>query len=200
MLQSDFCSKYLDLINNKYSGINLTRITELEDFKIKQYEDSVSIISLIKQDIEKAKRIIDIGFGGGFPILPLANELPTKTFLGLESRNKKVKTVGEISRELGINNTEFIHSRFEEYKYTNGDLVVTKAMGSIVNILNALDTRKEIKVIFYKGPKYFTQEQPILKTISKKWKKIILEKYSLSNGDERVIVGYKNVPRGTKVK
>ncbi len=199
MLPEEFCTRYLELITGKYSGINLTRITNLNDFRVKQYEDSISIINILEDHLALADKVIDIGFGGGFPILPLANELRDKTFLGLEARNKKVKTVKEISKELGIDNTAFNHCRFEDYEYSDGDLVITKAMGSVASTLNALSTKRLIKVIFYKGPKYFTEEEPMMKTINKKWKKIILEKYSLSNGDERVIVGYKNVPHGTKV-
>mgnify|MGYP000326841624 CR=1 FL=1 len=200
MDKEDFCNKYLDLIGNQYSGINLTRITDLEEFKVKQYEDSISILKYFKNDLVAASKVIDIGFGGGFPILPLANELKSQKFIGLEARNKKVITVGEISKELGLFNTEFQHCRYQDYDFNNGDIVITKAVGKVTDILNAMSTRKEIIVIFYKGPKYFTEEALMLQTINKKWKKIILEKYNLSNGDERVIVGYKNVPRGTKQK
>ena len=62
-------------------------------------------------DIESKGVFIDVGFGGGFPLLPLAKYLPHIQFYGVETRNKKVRVVSEIAAKLGLNNIKFLHSR-----------------------------------------------------------------------------------------
>ncbi len=201
MDENTFCRKYLDLIQGPYKGINLTRITDVEEFRIKQYQDSVIPFRNFKFDSIGAK-IFDIGFGGGFPVLPLANEFPEVSFMGIETRNKKVKVVGEISEALGLKNTKFIHGRFEEFLYPAGSIVVNKAVATVKKVLDNISVEKDVTICFYKGPNFFTLEGKELETIEDNWSIMGKEEYSLSNGDPRVffIVKSKNVLRRTNQK
>ena len=113
----NFTRNYYELLNGEYSGINLTRINDYEDFKNKQIIDSVVPLfssGLFKKQIQRSGAVLDIGFGGGFPILPLAFLCPEIKFLGVDCRAKKVKVVSEISKKLEVNNTQLFHSRIED--------------------------------------------------------------------------------------
>jgi len=193
----EFCSKYLELINNEYSGINLTRITNIDEFKVKQYEDSIVPFEESSELIADANRVIDLGFGGGFPILPLATIYREKNFIGVEARLKKVKVVGEISNRLGIDNVSFVHSRFEEFAFSDGDLILSKAMASAYKILLGIDTQKSVKVALYKGPKFDSNEEEDVKKLHKDWQFLLRKSYKLSDGSMRNFVVYENVLRGT---
>ena len=60
----EFSKKYLEIINNDLKGLNLTRITNLEDFHEKQYLDSIMPFNLSKTlDLNETIHL-DIGFGG----------------------------------------------------------------------------------------------------------------------------------------
>ncbi len=197
MSLKDFSLNFHKLLTEDFKGINLTRINNFEEFYIKQVEDSLAPLNICKDLFSSSERIIDLGFGGGFPILPLAFSLPDNKFIGLEARMKKVNVVTEISENLGLKNVDLIHCRYQDFEFKEGDLIVSKAMDKSFNVLNQLPLDKPISVVFYKGPKFFTEEENKLKTISSSWEKILLEKYSLSSGDNRVLLVYKNVPRGT---
>ena len=43
----NFSKKYLDIINGDPSGLNLTRITDVEEFHEKQYLDSIMPFRII---------------------------------------------------------------------------------------------------------------------------------------------------------
>ncbi|MDD4629963.1 MAG: class I SAM-dependent methyltransferase, partial [Eubacteriales bacterium] len=62
--------KYMELILEWNEKVNLTSITDKEEFEIKHFVDSIAICSL--PQINKAKKIIDVGTGAGFPGIPLA--------------------------------------------------------------------------------------------------------------------------------
>ncbi len=193
-----FSKDYLEILNTDLKGLNLTRIVSLEDFQVKQVEDSLFPLEIIPEIFKNSKRVIDLGFGGGFPILPLALELEDKLFIGLEARKKKVDAVRLIANRLNIKNVTVYHTRYQDFHYESGDLIISKAMDKAHSVINQIKTKEDVSICFYKGPKFFTIEQPLLKTIDKKWENMFLKEYELSTGDKRVFVGYKNVPRGTK--
>lgn len=90
----DFARKYLELLNGPLKGLNLTRITEFNDFYQKQIMDSIlpTLESEIFKDlIEEHDLILDVGFGGGFPILPLAKLYPEKKFIALRPVVRNLK-------------------------------------------------------------------------------------------------------------
>ena len=109
----EFSKKYHELLTTDYAGINLTRILKYEEFYEKQILDSIKAWQDNHLLIEKASEVstfVDIGFGGGFPILPLAFLYPEKKFIGFEARNKKVVVVNEIAKKLGAENVQMFSS------------------------------------------------------------------------------------------
>ena len=83
-----FSREFFDLLTSEYAGINLTRINDYSDFHNKRIIDSLSPYNqstVYKSYVDKAEFNVDIGFGGGFPILPMASQHPKKLFLGIET-------------------------------------------------------------------------------------------------------------------
>ncbi len=131
--------------------INITAITDPKDFLEKNILDSLEITGL--EEIEKAKRIMDLGTGGGYPGLPLAMQYPEKDFVLMDSVNKKLKVIEDIAEKLKIKNVETLHGRAEdlakekEYR-DNFDLVVSRAVA-------AMPTLAEYALPFVKPGGYF---------------------------------------------
>lgn len=202
----EFTKKYLEQINGRFSGLNLTALKDFESCHLKQTVDSLLPIehsAKFRADLDKSPFIVDLGFGGGFPILPMAYKYGDKKFIGVDSTLKKVNAVQEIANSIGLKNVTTIHGRIEDVDFVSGGIVVLKAVGSVKKILDFIDfAPKGLKVYFYKGPKFDEEESKEIETIKNNWDMIEKQNYSLENGDERFIVGFesKNVPRGTKNK
>jgi 16S rRNA (guanine527-N7)-methyltransferase len=198
----EFADKYYDLLTGEYAGINLTRIVDKKDFYNKQIIDSIAIYEQsesFKTALDKVKLLIDIGFGGGFPIVPLAEKLKDYHFVGIETRNKKVKVVGEISEKLNQRNTHFYHSRIENILIDEDCVCTLKAVGKVGDFLSKIKTSKKIKVFFYKGPNFYDLEKESLKGALRDWNLIEEKEIEVPGTDKRLIVGFenKNVPHGT---
>ncbi len=92
--------------------VNLTSITDPDDFEKKHFSDSVAIAGL--PEIREAGRIIDVGTGGGFPGVPLAILFPDKEFVLMDSLKKRLAIVESVCGELGISNVTVVHARAED--------------------------------------------------------------------------------------
>ena len=143
--------------------------------------------------------MLDIGFGGGFPILPMAKFKPDCSFLGIETRNKKCKVVGEMAQKLGLSNVKFLHARIENVLIDVDCICTLKAVGKVGDFLNRINTSKKIKVFFYKGPGFYELEKDSLKDALRNWNIVEEKEILVPNTDKRLIIGFenKNVPCGT---
>ena len=201
----EFSDKYLRILTTDYEGLNLTRILDPEEFYNKQIMDSIlpfSDLNSVRTLFENSQTIVDIGFGGGFPILPLAFLMPDKQFIGFEASAKKAKAVNDIAQKLGLNNVNCHHERLENILFNTADTLVTfKAVGRVDKFLSILYTdKKDLRVLFYKGPSYENDEALAAKRL-KHWEQILKVKYNIEGTDERNIVAFKpvNVLRGTEI-
>jgi 16S rRNA (guanine527-N7)-methyltransferase len=76
--------------------------------------DSVPFMELIEQKIiDTPKNLIDIGTGGGFPLLPLSVLLPDTKCTGLDSTAKKIEAIKRIVAMLNMKNVALIAERSE---------------------------------------------------------------------------------------
>jgi 16S rRNA (guanine527-N7)-methyltransferase len=104
--------KYMDLVIKWNEKINLTAITEEEEFIKKHFIDCIKVFK--SDEIKAAKSIIDVGTGAGFPGIPIAIMDESKEICLLDSLNKRVKVLDIVINELGLNNVYTIHSRAED--------------------------------------------------------------------------------------
>ncbi|MBQ1890805.1 MAG: class I SAM-dependent methyltransferase, partial [Firmicutes bacterium] len=98
----DKLEKLADIILEWNEKINVTAIRDRAEFMKKNVEDSLEVLKL--PEFSDAKRILDLGTGGGFPGLPLAIACPDKEFYLLDSVAKKLKVVAIAADELGLEN------------------------------------------------------------------------------------------------
>ncbi len=199
----EFAQKYLELLKGEFAGINLTRIDSTEEFYQKQILDSVlpeTESEVFKNALESTGILVDVGFGGGFPILPLAFNNPDKKFFGFDARAKKVQVVQKIANTLGLKNVFLKHVRVEHVDFDQDVVITFKAVGEVSELLPLLRTNKNLYVFFYKGPNFYEKEdiQDMLET---NWELIEEKSYAVPGTEGRVLLGFKNkkVLRGTIV-
>ena len=192
----DFSKKYLNFLTNDLAGLNLTRILDPDDFYNKQILDSINPAEkseLFKESLKNAKYIIDIGFGGGFPIIPLAKKFPHSNFIGFEAREKKVLAVKKIVDLFSLSNVKLFHKRVEDILFDDNVIIMFKAVGKIEKFLSLLNIQEGCKVFFYKGPGLYKEENlDVLGFKLLEVKEIIIE-----DTEKRYIVCFEKVLRGT---
>lgn len=125
---------YMLGVLNWNEKVNLTTITDLQEFVVKHFIDS--IICTDYPEYEDAGKIIDVGTGAGFPGVPLAIVSPEKEFILMDSLNKRLKIIDELCREAGIANVTTIHARAEELAKNKAhreqyDLCVSRAVANM---------------------------------------------------------------------
>lgn len=104
-------SKYLDLLLEANQRMNLTRIVDRESAEAQHVGDALTLLKFIPG---QARRIADVGSGGGVPGLPLAIALPGVEFVLFESTKKKAVFLDHAARELGLGNVRVSDLRAED--------------------------------------------------------------------------------------
>ena len=138
-LQENQFQQLYQLIIAGNRQINLTRITEPEEFWEKHLWDSLRGIApkqIFIPGIDKGKRIIDIGTGAGFPGLPIALIFPSSQVTLLDSTGKKITFIETVLSALALNNAKTLLGRAEEigqqYEHRqNYDVAVIRAVGNV---------------------------------------------------------------------
>lgn len=104
--------KYYELLIEWNKVMNLTAITEYEEVVEKHFVDSLSIKEVL--NLDEIDTVIDIGTGAGFPGIPLKIAYPHLKMTLLDSLNKRVKFLNEVTEQLQLEYIEKIHGRAED--------------------------------------------------------------------------------------
>ena len=126
---------YARLLKDWNEKINLTAITDDEGIAIKHFLDSMSAITTgcVKGSV------IDVGTGAGFPGLVLKIANPQISLTLLDSLNKRLTVLKDITSKIDINDVEFVHSRAEDggrsAQYREKfDTVVSRAVANMTQL------------------------------------------------------------------
>lgn len=181
--------------------INVTAITEEKEFLVKHFIDSLTINCFLGS----SKTLLDIGTGAGFPGIPLkiANENLKVTLI--DSVNKKLNVIRDVSEKIGLTNLEIIHTRAEDLSHNSQyrekfDIVTTRAVSNLTTITEYMLPFLKVggRAICMKGPNYEIELKEAEKAINILGGKIEkIENLLISNDIERniiVISKIKNTP------
>lgn len=132
--------KFYEMLVEKNKVMNLTAITEFEEVIVKHFIDSLALVKVIDKDrLSDDINIIDIGTGAGFPGIPLKIAFPEIKITLLDSLNKRINFLREVSEELGFENIDFIHGRSEDFgknpQYREKfDICVSRAVANLATL------------------------------------------------------------------
>ena len=131
-IQEQQLEKYYEMLIETNEHTNLTRITTKEEVYLKHFYDSLTIVKTI--DLTKNLSLIDIGTGAGFPGLVLKIVFPNLKITLLDSLNKRIEFLNKVIEELNLKDIKTVHSRIEDYKDEQFDIVTSRAVAK-TNIL-----------------------------------------------------------------
>ena len=182
--------------------INITAITDEKMFIVKHFVDSLTV----NKYLENKKTLIDIGTGAGFPGIPLKILNKDCKMTLIDSVNKKLNVIRDITKEMDLGELEIIHTRAEDLanneKYREKyDVATTRAVSNLTTILEYM--LPFIKVggiaICMKGPNVETEleeSQKAINVLGGKLEKV--EKIIIDDELERNIVIIKKIKNTPK--
>ena len=123
---------YARLLREWNEKINLTAITDDEGIATKHFLDSLTALLTGRVN----GRVIDVGTGAGFPGLVLKTVKPEIELTLLDSLNKRINFLKEVSGQINLTGIDFVHGRAEDFGVNKAyrgtfDTVVSRAVANL---------------------------------------------------------------------
>lgn len=112
--------------------VNLISRKDFEHLYERHILHSLGIAKVVQ--FKKEARVVDVGTGGGFPLVPLAIMFPQATFHGIDGIGKKIIAVKGVVEGLGITNCTAEQVRSEDHKQRY-DFMVSRAVTTLPEFL-----------------------------------------------------------------
>lgn len=199
---SDF-TLYCSLLLEWNEKMNLTAIKNPDEIAVKHFADSLSVLKYT--DIKPGASIIDVGTGAGFPGIPLAIVRKDIHLTLLDSLNKRLVFLKEVTQRLGIK-ADIVHMRAEEASHKpqyreRFDAAVSRAVAPL-NILSEY-CLPFVKVggIFtaMKGPQLVSELEESKTAIKLLGGEVLANNsFNLSDGSTRNILTIKKISKTEK--
>src|ERR1041385_1859938 len=103
---------FLDLFLKWNKSINLSAASTRAELQ-EHLDDSEHVVPLLRD--RQSLRVLDVGSGGGFPVVVAAILLPDVSFTSLEPVHKKHAFLRTAARELELPNLEALARRIEDH-------------------------------------------------------------------------------------
>ena len=179
---------YLDQLLLWNKAYNLTAITDPVEALIKHVIDCLAIITHLPSG-----SLLDIGTGAGLPAVIIAICQPERSCTALDSNQKKIRFIKQVSSELGLSNMQPIASRIEAHE-ASYDVITSRAFASLIDFVAVAEPRLAdngyLCAIKGKAP---SEEE--LDALSNDWqfKTIKLNVPRLHDSRHLIVLSYKNV-------
>ena len=126
---------YLDQLLLWNKAYNLTAITDPVEALIKHVIDCLAIITHLPSG-----SLLDIGTGAGLPAVIVAICQPERSCTALDSNQKKIRFIKQVSSELGLSNMQPIASRIEAHE-ASYDVITSRAFASLIDFVAVAEPR-----------------------------------------------------------
>ena len=121
--------KFAELVESANRKHNLTSAKTAKEFYETHVADCVAAYASIKDRLEGL--VVDCGSGAGLPAIVWAILNPNRSFLSIDSNQKKIAFQKAAKRALGLDNLTAEHKRVEDLNIEEQHSLVFKAFSSI---------------------------------------------------------------------
>ena len=141
--------------------VNLISRKDMENLYERHILHSLGIANVVT--FKKGTRIVDVGTGGGFPLVPLAILFPECTFHGIDGIGKKITAVKGVVEGLGLSNctAEQVRSTEHTQRY---DVIVSRAVTTLPEFIRDtkhLVTKGQGRMYYLKGGELADEILPV---------------------------------------
>ncbi len=188
---------------------NLSAIRTEEGVWEKHIRDSLAATEILRKILKNKShaKILDIGTGGGFPLLPLAIVFAEHVFFGLDSTAKKLAAIERIAKAAEVLNIKLLNGRAEELGHVKNyreqfDVVTARAVAPFPVLLELVSPFVKVggSFVAYRGPDFDVTDNDLADLLNLKF--VQKQEYVLTSGEQRVLWLYqkqaelsKNFPR-----
>jgi 16S rRNA (guanine527-N7)-methyltransferase len=127
---------FLDLFEKWNQRINLSAASTRAELT-EHLEDCLHVVPILKDH----PRVLDVGSGGGFPVVIAAICLPESSFTALEPVHKKHAFLRTSARELQLSNLDAFAIRLEDHPAHDYDAAMSRATFDLAEWLSMAVTR-----------------------------------------------------------
>ena len=114
--------KLLALFEKWNKSINLSAASSRQEI-----EEHIADSAAVVPELAHVRRVLDVGSGGGFPVVVAAIALPSVSFTALEPVHKKHAFLKTAARELGLSNLTPLAIRIEDHDVRDYDAAMSRA-------------------------------------------------------------------------
>ncbi|MDR0199076.1 MAG: 16S rRNA (guanine(527)-N(7))-methyltransferase RsmG [Streptococcaceae bacterium] len=187
-------ARYFELLVDWNSRMNLTAITDESSVYEKHFYDSTAPVRLGLVPNQTIK-LLDIGAGAGFPSIPMKILCPKLEVTIIDSLQKRIDFLSNLTETLGLSNVTLLHGRAEDFGQDTlyrgqFDLVTARAVARL-NVLLELTIpflKEDARLLSLKAVKFddeLTEAQNALKALGARL--IETRDYELTDGATRHI-------------
>lgn len=148
--------------------VNLISRKDIEHLYERHVLHSLGIAMVIHERLpdlssRKGLSFIDVGTGGGFPLVPLAIMYPGSTFHGIDGIGKKIMAVKGVIEGLGLTNCTAEQVRSEDHS-KRYDVIVSRAVNALPEFIQAtkhLVRKGHGRMLYLKGGQLADELRPV---------------------------------------
>lgn len=128
---------YLALLQRWNATYNLTAVRDPAEMLTQHLADCLAVIRPLRGHLGagSAKRLLDVGSGGGLPGVVLAVLEPGWSVTCVDTVGKKAAFIRQVAVELGLRNLAAEHSRVEALQRPGFDLITSRAFSSLADFV-----------------------------------------------------------------
>ena len=143
--QADKLLGYLILLQRWNATYNLTAVRDPAQMLVQHIADCLAVVAPFRREMGAgvARRVLDVGSGGGLPGVVLAVLEPAWQVTCIDAVGKKSAFVRQVAAELALPNLGVEHARVEALRAPPFDLVTTRAFASLADFVRL--TRGHLK-------------------------------------------------------
>ena len=114
---------------------NLTTITDASSVLTLHVADSLTLVPKVKEFAPAAKRVLDVGSGGGLPVVPLAVMRPDLSVSAVDTVKKKAVFLRQAGVMCRLRNFTVYNDRVEKLSVPPFDVITSRAFASLKDML-----------------------------------------------------------------
>ena len=133
--QGELLMRFMALLQRWNGTYNLTAVRDPAQMQTQHLADCLTVVPALRRHREAtgAKRLLDVGSGGGLPGVVLAVLEDSLSVYCVDTVGKKAAFVRQVAAELGLRNLHAEHARVEQLKLPPFDIVTSRAFASLAD-------------------------------------------------------------------